>query len=68
MIHQHTLQTAAAFERVNDALLGKTDDNLTELIEDIEYLLYKAKEINNNYLSCTYGYDYEPQYPQCNLK
>jgi hypothetical protein len=67
MIHQHSLQTAAAFERLDDALRGKTEDGLGELIEDLEYLLYKAKEIENNCLSCTYGYDYEPQYPQCNL-
>ena len=29
MIHQHTLQTAAAFDRLDDALLGKTDDTLS---------------------------------------
>jgi hypothetical protein len=67
MIHKHSLQTSASFDRINDALLGKTDDNLTELIEDLEYLLYKAKEIKNNYLSYNYGYDYVPQYPHCNL-
>jgi len=46
MIHTHSLQTSAAFERINDALLGKTNDNLSNLIEDLEFLLYKAKEIS----------------------
>jgi hypothetical protein len=58
MIHKHTLQTSASFDRINDALLGKTNDDLNELIEDLEYLLYKAREIKNNYLSYTYGCDY----------
>lgn len=58
MIHKHTLQTSASFDRINDALLGKTNDDLNELIEDLEYLLYKAREIKNNYLSYTHGCDY----------
>jgi len=47
MIHQHSLQTAAAFDRIDDALLGETEDDLSELIEDLEHLLYRAKEIYN---------------------
>lgn len=58
MIHQHTLQTSAAFDRIDDALLGKTDDSLYELIEDIEYLLYKAREIYNTSASFVDGSDY----------
>ena len=66
MIHQHTLQTAAAFDRLDDALLGKTDDTLSELIEDLEYLLYKAKEIQGVSASINDGYDYDPV-PHCYL-
>lgn len=58
MIHKHSLQTAAAFDRINDALLGKTDDSLYELMEDLEYLLYKAKEIYNTTASFNGGFDY----------
>lgn len=66
MIHQHTLQTAAAFDRIDDALLGKTDDSLNELIEELQYLLYKAKEIENTSATMNHGYDYDsPSY--CNL-
>ena len=31
MIHNHSLQTSAAFDRLQDSLLGKTDDLLNEL-------------------------------------
>jgi hypothetical protein len=58
MIHQHSLQTAAAFERLDDALRGKTEDGLNELIEDLEYLLYKAKEIQGISASFSDGSDY----------
>lgn len=67
MIHEHTLQTASAFDRIEDALIGKTDDSLSELIEDLELLLLKAKEISHNYKSLNYSYDYDPQAPQCKL-
>jgi hypothetical protein len=40
-----TLQTAAAFERIYDALLGKTTDNLSLLILHLGELERKAKEI-----------------------
>ena len=66
MIHKHTLQTAAAFDRIDDALLGKTHDTLSELIEDLEYLLYKAKEIQGVSASINDGYDYDPV-PHCDL-
>ena len=66
MIHQHTIQTAAAFDRIDDALLGKTDDTLSELMEDLEYLLYKAKEIQGVSASMNDGYDYNPV-PYCDL-
>jgi hypothetical protein len=66
MLHNHTLQTSAAFDRLEDALLGKTDDVLWELIEELEYLLYKAKDIHNTAASFVDGSDYEPT-PYCNL-
>lgn len=61
MIHQHTLQTSAAFDRINDALIGDTNDSLSELIEELEHLLYKAKEIKNTITAMSEGYDYQPQ-------
>lgn len=66
MIHQHSLQTSASFDRLDDALRGKTDDNLDELIEDLEYLLYKAKEIQLISKSIQDGSDYDPQ-QYCNI-
>jgi hypothetical protein len=66
MIHKHSLQTAAAFDRIDDALLGKTDDDLNELIEDLEYLLYMAKKIQNVSASMHDGCDYDPV-PHCDL-
>jgi hypothetical protein len=61
MIHKHSLQTAAAFDRIDDALRGKTDDDLNELIEDLDYLLYKAKEIQDISASFQDGSDYDPK-------
>jgi hypothetical protein len=66
MIHEHTLQTSAAFDRIDDALRGKTDDSLSELIEDLEFLLYKAKEIQGVSASMNDGCDYEP-ITYCNI-
>jgi hypothetical protein len=66
MLHKHTLQTSAAFDRLDDALLGKTDDILCELIEDIEYLLYRAREIYNTTASFNDGSDYD-SVPYCKL-
>jgi hypothetical protein len=42
-----SLQTAAAFERVYDALMGKTDDDLSILALHLEELNRKAKEIQD---------------------
>lgn len=42
-----SLQTAAAFERVYDALMGKTDDDLGALALHLEELTRKAKEIQD---------------------
>ena len=66
MIYDHTLQTSAAFDRIDDALLGKTDDSLSELIEDLEYLLYRAREIYNTAAAFSDGSDYEVV-TQCDL-
>jgi len=55
-----TIQTIAAFQRIQEALLGKTDDSFEELISNLNYLLEKAKdiqnitaEINENWLNIT---------------
>lgn len=67
MIHNHTLQTAASFDRIEDALLGKTEDDLHELIEDLEYLLNKARNIHDMVARDNSGsYDYE-DVPHCEL-
>jgi hypothetical protein len=66
MIHQHSLQTAAAFDRIDDALLGKTDDDLSELMEDLEHLLYRAREIYNTAAAFSDGSDYNP-ITQCDI-
>jgi hypothetical protein len=66
MINQHTLQTAAAFDRIDDALLGKTQDSLSVLIEELEYLLYKAREIHDTAASMNDGSDYDPK-SYCNI-
>jgi hypothetical protein len=42
-----TLQTKAAFERIYDSLLGKTDDDLGALALHLEELTRKAKEIQD---------------------
>lgn len=40
-----TIQTAAAFERINEALVGNTEDNLSSLILHLTELIEKAKKI-----------------------
>lgn len=42
-----TLQTAAAFERIYDALMGKTTDDLSSLVLHLEELSRKGKEIKD---------------------
>jgi hypothetical protein len=42
-----TLQTAAAFERVYDALMGRTEDDLSALALHLEELSRKAKEVQD---------------------
>jgi hypothetical protein len=40
-----TLQTASAFERIYDALMGRTEDDLSTLTLHLEELSRKAKEV-----------------------
>lgn len=47
MEKQLTLQTAAAFERVYEALVGKTEDDLNALSLHLKELTRKAKEIQD---------------------
>jgi hypothetical protein len=42
-----SLQTAAAFERIYESLMGKTDDDLSILALHLEELNRKAKEIQD---------------------
>lgn len=42
-----TLQTLAALERLQDALVGKTDDDLETLKASLESLLNKARDIQD---------------------
>jgi hypothetical protein len=45
-MHPHmTLQTASAFERIYEALMGKTSDDLEALTLHLKELLRKANEI-----------------------
>ena len=60
MTYNHTIQTQAAFERIDDALLGKTDDNLSQIIRDLNYMLWKAIEISDTKSSFDDGSDYDP--------
>lgn len=47
MPHNLSLQTAAAFERIYESLMGKTDDDLSILALHLEELNRKAKEIQD---------------------
>jgi hypothetical protein len=47
MENQLTLQTAAAFERILESLMGKTDDDLNSLALHLNELNRKAKEIQD---------------------
>lgn len=42
-----TIQTVAAFQRIQEALLGKTEDSFDELVLNLNYLLERAKDIKN---------------------
>lgn len=47
MEKQLTLQTAAAFERIYESLMGNTEDDLNSLILHLEELSRKAKEVKD---------------------
>lgn len=66
MTRPHSLQTAAAFDRIDDALMGRTDDSLSELIKDLNYMLWKAIEISDTKSSLDDGSDYDQQ-TYCNI-
>jgi len=40
-----TLQTAASFERIYEAIIGKTSDDLSEINLHLRELLRKANEV-----------------------
>ena len=65
-----TIQTTSAFERIDEALIGKTEDDLDEIIQNLDNLLHKAKKIKNFCNSNAYDGDFiEPEaiYPYCDL-
>lgn len=47
MENELTLQTSAAFERIYDALMGKTNDDLDSLSLHLRELARKANEIQD---------------------
>lgn len=50
-----TLQTAAAFERIDEALMGKTLDEFSDLVEMLKNLTNKASRISA--ISCEVNYE-----------
>lgn len=42
-----TLQTQSAFQRIHEAILGKTDDDLKEIIEELKKHLTHCYEVDN---------------------
>jgi hypothetical protein len=47
MPNKLTLQTAAAFDRISDAIMGRTEDDLSSLVLHLEELSRKAKEVQD---------------------
>ena len=45
--NKFTLQTAAAFERIDEALIGKTQDDYDFVVSKIKSLIDKAKRIDS---------------------
>lgn len=42
-----TTQTQGAFDRIKDVLIHESPDDLNLIIENLEYLLVKARQIKN---------------------
>jgi len=61
-----TTQTQLAFGTIKKVLVNSTEDNLDEIIENLESLLFTAKEIANTVASIKDGSDYDPQ-TYCNI-
>ncbi len=47
MTKQLTLQTAAAFERIYESIMGRTEDDLSSLALHLEELSRKTKEVQD---------------------
>lgn len=57
MVYPHTTATSCAFEQIENALKGATQDNLNNLVGEIKELYQKAlfiQEIYNEYNSGSY--------------
>lgn len=60
MIHNHSDETNKAFHMIENALVGDTLDDLDHLIEELDSLLLKAKQIKEYVKIMNDGSDYEP--------
>lgn len=59
MTYNHTESTVTAFQQIEDALKGATQDDLKHLVKEIELLYKKAcfiEEISNEINSGSYDY------------
>jgi hypothetical protein len=55
---QLTTQTQGAFDRIQDVLVHDSNDDLDLIIDRLQYLLVKAREIKTESLSVSRG-DYQ---------
>lgn len=61
-----TSQTQSALNVIQNVLVNATDDDLNEVIQKLEDLLFTAKEIANTTASINDGSDYNPL-TYCNI-
>lgn len=59
MLNNHSHQTREAFRRIEDALAGRTDDDLCCLMEELGSLYKRAQDIHNMRASLIDGSEYQ---------
>jgi hypothetical protein len=59
MLNNYSHQTTEAFRRIEDALAGRTDDDLCCLKEELGSLYKRAQDIHNMRASLIDGSDYQ---------